>query len=212
MFSKVFHGSLAFDPGCNLATLTRGAAAMLLVLAGLPWISQPISAADGKLVNLSTRALVGTGEEVMIGGFIVQGGTRQVLIQAVGPELADRGISNALADPVLTVIQTSEGEPPRTKLNPPIELMVNDNWEDSQRQLVFVLWGGNPTLTEGSLSAAAVLALEPGSIRPRWKERMELQELPLWRFMGSSIWLGWIPPAAGWSISRRAPWWERERR
>ena len=162
MFSKVFHGSLAFDPGCNLATLTRGAAAMLLVLAGLPWISQPISAADGKLVNLSTRALVGTGEEVMIGGFIVQGGTRQVLIQAVGPELADRGISNALADPVLTVIQTSEGEPPRTKLNPPIELMVNDNWEDSQRQLVFVLWGGNPTLTEGSLSAAAVLALEPG--------------------------------------------------
>ena len=159
MFSNFFHGSLAFDPWRNL---TRGAAGMLLVLAGVTGISQSISAAEGKLVNLSTRALVGTGEEVMIGGFIVQGGARQVLIQARGPELVNDGISNALADPVLTIIQTSEGEPPRTTLNPPIELMVNDNWEDSQRQLVFALWGGNPNLAEGSLSSAAVLALEPG--------------------------------------------------
>ena len=159
MFSNLFHGSSGLDPWRNLA---RGVAAMLLVLAGLTGISRPVSAAEGKLVNLSTRALVGTGEEVMIGGFIVEGGTRQVLIQAKGPELVNDGISNALADPVLTIIQTSEGEPPRTNLDPPIELMVNDNWEDSQRQLVFALWGGSPTLAEGSLSSAAVLALEPG--------------------------------------------------
>ena len=132
------------------------------VLAGLLGVSQPISASDGKLVNLSTRALVETGEEAMIGGFIIEDGARQVLIQAKGPELVNEGISNALADPILTVIQTSEGEPPRTILDPPVEVMVNDNWEDNQRQLVTDLWGGRPTLAPGSLSSAAVLTLDPG--------------------------------------------------
>ena len=146
----------------SLAALARGAAAILLFLAGLLGVSQPTSAADGRFVNLSTRALVKTGEEVMIGGFIIEDGARQVLIQAKGPELVNDGISNVLADPVLTVIQTSEGEPPRTVLDPPIELMVNDNWEDSQGQLISDLWGGSPPLTAGSLSSAVVLTLGPG--------------------------------------------------
>ncbi len=143
-------------------SLARSATSMLLVLTGLLGVSQPTSAADGKFVNLSTRALVESGEEVMIGGFIIEGGARQVLIQAVGPELVEEGISNALADPVLTVIQTSEGEPPRVELDPPIERMFNDNWQDSQGQLITDLWGGSPNLTVGSLSSAVVLTLEPG--------------------------------------------------
>ncbi len=118
---------------------------------------------SGKLINISTRALVGTGDEVMIGGFIVHEAAQRVLIQALGPELANRGISNALADPVLTVIQTSEGESPRAEIDPPIEIMVNDDWEDSQGQLVTNLWGGSPDLTLGSLSSAAVLTLDPGN-------------------------------------------------
>ena len=142
--------------------LARRVAVVLLVLAGLLGISQPASAADGNFVNLSNRGLVGEGDDVRIVGFIIEGGARQVLIQAKGPELANDGISNALADPVLTVIQTHEGEPPRTPLVPPVELMVNDNWEDSQGQLVSDLWGGSPPLTAGSLSAAVVLTLEPG--------------------------------------------------
>ncbi len=127
-----------------------------LVLAGLLGVSQPTSAAEGRFVNLSTRALVEAGEEVMIGGFIIEDGARQVLIQAVGPELVNDGISNALADPVLTVTNTTDP-------GNPMELMVNDNWEDSQGQLVSDLWGGSPNLTAGSLSAAAVLTLEPGN-------------------------------------------------
>ena len=140
---------------------------MLLVLAGLLVFSQPTSAADGEFVNLSTRGLVGTGDDVGIVGIIIEGGARQVLVQALGPELANKGVSNALADPVLTVIQTHEGEPPRTPVNPPVELMVNDNWEDSQGQLVSDLWGGSPPLTAGSLSAAVVLTLEPGGYTAR---------------------------------------------
>ena len=136
--------------------------AILLVLAGLLGISQPLPADDGNFVNLSNRGLVGEGDDVRIVGFIIEGGARQVLIQALGPELANSGVSNPLADPVLTVTQTHEGEPPRIPLVPPVELMVNDNWEDNQGQLISDLWGGSPPLTAGSLSSAVVLTLEPG--------------------------------------------------
>ncbi len=139
----------------NLSTpLARGMAVIPLVLAGLPGLSQPAASADdGRLVNLSTRALVGTGDEVMLGGFIIEDGPRQALIQALGPELANAGISNALADPVLTVIDNETGE----------DLMFNDNWEDSQRQMITEAWGGNPNLTAGSLSSAVILTLGPGA-------------------------------------------------
>ena len=140
----------------SLTTLTCAVAAFLLVLGGLPGILQPASAADGEFVNLSTRGWVGTGNDVGIVGFILEDDSRQVLIQALGPELVNRGISNALADPVLTVTNTTDPANP-------IELMVNDNWEDSQGQLVSDLWGGSPPLSGGSLSAAVVLTLEPGN-------------------------------------------------
>ena len=137
--------------------LRKRAGPALLLLVGLLGVWQPASAAEGDFVNLSTRAVVRTGDEVMVGGFIVEGGARQVLIQAVGPELAaNAGIANALADPVLRVIDTSV--PGNFK-----ELMFNDNWEDSQGQLVTDLWGGSPNLTAGSLSSAAVLTLQPGN-------------------------------------------------
>ena len=107
---------------------------------------------SGKFINISTRAMVGTGDNVMIGGFIIGDDLQQVLVQAVGPELADRGVAGALADPVLTVT-AADGT----------VLMMNDNWEDSQGQLVTDLWGGSPNLAAGSASSAAVLTLETGN-------------------------------------------------
>jgi serine protease AprX len=54
------------------------------------------------LGNISTRSFVQTGEHVMIGGFIVQGtGPTRVIIRAIGPELTQYGITNALANPKL---------------------------------------------------------------------------------------------------------------
>jgi len=54
------------------------------------------------LGNISTRSFIQTGEHVMIGGFIVQGtGTKRVIIRAIGPELTQYGITNALANPRL---------------------------------------------------------------------------------------------------------------
>ena len=54
------------------------------------------------LGNISTRSFVQTGEHVMIGGFIVQGtGPKRVIIRAIGPELTQYGIADALANPRL---------------------------------------------------------------------------------------------------------------
>ena len=57
---------------------------------------------DSRLGNVSTRGFVGTGDNVMIGGFIAGGGgggIATVLIRALGPSLAGSGISNWLPDP-----------------------------------------------------------------------------------------------------------------
>jgi hypothetical protein len=60
------------------------------------------SDASSSLGNISTRSFVQTGEHVMIGGFIVQGsGPQSVIIRAIGPELTQYGISDALANPKL---------------------------------------------------------------------------------------------------------------
>jgi hypothetical protein len=71
-------------------------------------------------VQISTRLTVGTGDNVLIGGFIIVGnGTTRVLIRAIGPSLAP-GVPNVLADPIL---ELREGG---------TLLASNDNWEDTQ--------------------------------------------------------------------------------
>ena len=53
-------------------------------------------------VNISTRLAVGTGDNVLIGGFIITGtGTTKALIRAIGPSLTQFGVPNALQDPML---------------------------------------------------------------------------------------------------------------
>ena len=60
------------------------------------------------LGNISTRGFVQTGESVMIGGFTVQGtGAKRVIIRAIGPELTQYGITNALANPTLELHNTA---------------------------------------------------------------------------------------------------------
>ena len=58
--------------------------------------------ADSILGNISTRSFVQTDDNVMIGGFIVQGNQpKMVIIRAIGPELTQFGVPNVLADPTL---------------------------------------------------------------------------------------------------------------
>ena len=61
-----------------------------------------VGALPERLGNVSTRAFVQTGDHVMIGGFIVQGTEpKRVIIRAIGPELSQHGVPNALANPTL---------------------------------------------------------------------------------------------------------------
>jgi len=61
------------------------------------------------LVNISTRGQVLTGDDVMIGGFIITGTAPQtVVITGTGPSLVGAGIPNALPDPTLTLVRASD--------------------------------------------------------------------------------------------------------
>ena len=62
-----------------------------------------------RLGNISTRAFVQTGDNVMIGGFIVQGSqTKRVIIRAIGPELTRYGIPNPLYNPTWSCTMATE--------------------------------------------------------------------------------------------------------
>jgi N-acetylneuraminic acid mutarotase len=74
-----------------------------------------------RLGNISTRAFVQTGDNVMIGGFIVQGTqTKKVIIRAIGPELSQYGVPNVLANPTLELHDTTGAL-----------IASNDNWRDT---------------------------------------------------------------------------------
>ena len=61
-----------------------------------------VVAAPGRLLNISTRLEVRGGEDVLIGGFIIRGGTsKRLLIRAIGPSLADSGVAEPLSNPTL---------------------------------------------------------------------------------------------------------------
>jgi acetyl esterase/lipase len=71
-----------------------------------------------KLINVSTRADVRTGNDVMIGGFIVTGATdKRVALRALGPSLGRFGLGGLLADPILTLYDSAG-----------VLVESNDNW------------------------------------------------------------------------------------
>ena len=89
--------------------------------------STPIpSATPAQPLNISTRLGVGTGDNAMIGGFIITGNTsKQVLIRSLGPSLSILGLTGLLDDPILE-LRAENGS----------LLFQNDNWKDAQRSLI----------------------------------------------------------------------------
>jgi len=84
-------------------------------------INQPGS---GRLVNISTRGHAGTGDDLLIGGFIVNGDAGQsVVVRAVGPDLTAVGVPDALADPTLELRDASG-----------TLVALNNDWRDAQEQ------------------------------------------------------------------------------
>jgi hypothetical protein len=82
--------------------------------------------AESKFTGLSTRGFVGTGENVMIGGLILGGGSgeRKILIRALGPTLAQPpfNIGDSLTDPTLMLVDAHG-----------TVVASNDDWKSSQQ-------------------------------------------------------------------------------
>src|SRR4029077_17040390 len=73
------------------------------------------------LGNISTRSFVQTGDNVMVGGFIIQGTEpKRVIIRAIGPELTQHGVANVLADPTLELHDGTGAL-----------IASNDNWQQT---------------------------------------------------------------------------------
>jgi hypothetical protein len=106
----------------------------------------PIAA---QAVNLSTRMRVQTGDNVGIGGFIIDGSApKHVLLRAIGPSIT--GLSGALADPVL-------------ELHGPagFATVTNDNWRDDPLQEAAILATG--FAPSNNLESAIDATLNPGA-------------------------------------------------
>jgi hypothetical protein len=109
-------------------------------------------AAGARMVNVSARNRVGTGDDVLIAGFNISGtGAKQLLIRAVGPKLASFGVTDVLNDPKLEVYASGGTTP----------LIENDNWAASL-SATFTAVGAFP-LDANSRDAALLTTLQTGS-------------------------------------------------
>src|SRR6266567_864096 len=135
------------SPGDYTLTVhdTNGAAG--ISLAEVYDLSTPLTA---NFTNFYARGFVGTGDEVLIGGIVVRGtATEQVLFRALGPDLANSGIANPLANPVLEI-----------RDNNGVLVAFNDNWRESPQAEEISSLG----LTPGSeTDGALLLTLVPGN-------------------------------------------------
>ena len=91
------------------------------VTAPIPTAPPSASPPGIQLINIAGRVLVGSANDVGIGGFIMKGGTsKRVLIRAIGPFLSANNIANPLQDPVLELHDSSGA------------VTTNDNWRSTQ--------------------------------------------------------------------------------
>jgi cyclophilin family peptidyl-prolyl cis-trans isomerase len=103
-----------------------------------------VIAAPGRLVQLSTRMQVGTGDNVLIGGFIIRGtAPKRLMIRGIGPST---GLPGALADPVLELFDSGGAM-----------IASNNNWGDAANRQDMVDTGIPPT----SPNESAILTTVP---------------------------------------------------
>jgi hypothetical protein len=110
----------------------------------------PASPANpGNLANVSTRLFVQTGDNVMIGGFIIAGDApKDIILRALGPSLTTSGISGAIPDPALRLYDSTGAI-----------VASNDNWRSDQSQII-----EDTGLASGDdREAALVTTLSPGA-------------------------------------------------
>jgi hypothetical protein len=102
------------------------------------------------LANISTRMKVGTGQNVLIGGLIIQGSqSKTLIVRAMGPSLSGAGIPNVLADPVLELHDATGGI-----------IASNNNWQDDEHASQIQTMGFGPT---NPAESAILVTVSPGN-------------------------------------------------
>ena len=114
----------------------------------MPVSAQFVSDGRGKLINISTRAEVRIGDNVLIAGFIITGGNKRVLIRADGQSLSTAGLGGFLQNPNLSLYSGSA------------VIVSNDNWRDSVDLVSIQNSGFAPAF---NTEAAIVRTLAPGA-------------------------------------------------
>ncbi len=100
--------------------------------------------------NISTRINVGTGDKVLIAGFIVAGTQpKKVIVRAIGPSLNAFGVSGTLADPLVELLDSNGAS-----------ITTNDNWQESPDKQAIIDTGIPPTNDNES---AILMTLNPGA-------------------------------------------------
>lgn len=110
--------------------------------------------AHPRLVNVSARAQVGTGENILIAGFVINGNApKRVMIRGLGSTLTNFGVTSTLADPQLTVYDSSQ-----------VQVASNDNWGDFPDQTGIKAAGGDKsgTYPVDPHDSILILNLAPG--------------------------------------------------
>ncbi|MBE2214495.1 MAG: hypothetical protein IAE82_11545 [Opitutaceae bacterium] len=123
------------------------------------YLKQIVTGVDQEFVNLSTRCFVGTGDQVAIPGFVIDGtAPKRVLIRAVGEKLglpppAGFGVAGTIADPVLTLKRSGT------------TVATNDDWDDAQNATEVAAAAAAVyafSLPAGGKDAALLVTLDPG--------------------------------------------------
>jgi hypothetical protein len=133
----------------NYTAILRGKADATGI--GLVEVYDLAQGANSKLANISTRGFVDTGDNVMIGGFIigpVQSGGVRVIVRAIGPSLKSSGITNPLANPTLELHDGNGGV-----------IGFNDNWRSDQEAEI----KATTIPPSNDLESAIVRTLSPGN-------------------------------------------------
>ena len=118
---------------------------------GLVEVYDVNQAAPSKLANISTRAFVSTGTDIVIAGFILggHGGNDNVIVRGIGPSLTQFGVPNALANPTLE-LRDSNGT----------LLVSNNDWQDNPAQAAEINAAG--LAPSNNVEAAIAATLAPG--------------------------------------------------
>ena len=136
--------------GAYTTQITAASGTGLALLEAYDFDATPTGA---RLVNISARTQVGTGENVLVIGFVITGsGSQSILLRAIGPGLTQFGVGGVLVDPQLRLFNAAGAQ-----------TEINDDWGGSAALAAAFAQTGAFGLPVASKDAALVVTLSPGA-------------------------------------------------